>query len=115
MKGVTKLIAISLVLAVACVFSLQGNTYADDWDDAGKILAGVLGGYIGHEVLDNIFDGDSYYSHRRRPAPRYYYYSSRPRRDRYSRHGHHDHRDRCGHRRYGRHNRRSGYVIYYRY
>ncbi len=61
MKKAYRLIAASLILAVACAFSVQGNACADDWDDAGKILAGVVGGYIGHEVLGNIFGGSSYY------------------------------------------------------
>ena len=85
MKKAYRFIAVSLISAVACVFFVQGNAYADDWDDAGKILAGVVGGYIGHEVLGNIFGGSSYYyrspySYHRQ---RYCYYRTYPRSRRY--------------------------------
>lgn len=60
MRKVYKLIAVFLISVAASFCFFEANSCADDWDDAGKILAGVLGGYIGHEVLDGVFSENSY-------------------------------------------------------
>lgn len=79
MKKIYRLIAVSLISALACVFFMQESARADDWDDAGKILAGVVGGYIGHEILDGMFSGSSYsYNYPRSYRRQSYYYSSHP-------------------------------------
>ena len=71
MKNVYKFIVISLVFTIASIAFFEGNVYADDWDDAGKVLAGVLGGYIGHEILGNVFQSGPRSERAYSPSRRY--------------------------------------------
>lgn len=65
--------AISMSIVLSMLFLGAPVLYAgdDEWADAGKVLAGVVGGVVGYHILSNMYGGACYTPARRSYRPRH--------------------------------------------